>query len=140
MYLGSLDLSYNPLQQRKYYRLQIVYKLPMLQLLDGSPLSGEEVVAGESIYGLDVEEKYNTFKKHLPEEEFVDRRIHKSELVEAETDSEGDNNNLVDEYDEEGRKTFSNSKNSRFNASKRSNFSNFSKASKPSKRSSFSKH
>lgn len=44
MYLNTLDLSYNPLQERKYYRLQVVYKLPMLQLLDGAPLSGEEVV------------------------------------------------------------------------------------------------
>ena len=44
MYLNSLDLSYNPLQERKYYRFQILYKLPMLQLLDGSNLSGEEVV------------------------------------------------------------------------------------------------
>lgn len=136
MYLNSLDLSYNPLQERKYYRLQVVYKLPMLQLLDGGPLSGEEVVMAESLYGLDVEEKYNIFKKHLPEEEFIDRRIHKSELIEAETDSEGENNNLVDEYDEEGRKTISNSKNSRFGNSKRSNFS---KGSKYSKGSSFSK-
>lgn len=55
----------------------------MLKLLDGSFLSGEEVVAAESLYGLDVEEKYNIFKKHLAEEEFIDRRIHKSELVEA---------------------------------------------------------
>jgi len=44
MYLNNLDLCYNPLQERKYYRLQIVYKLPMLQLLDGSSLSSEEMV------------------------------------------------------------------------------------------------
>lgn len=66
----------------------------------------------------------------------MDRRIHKSELIEAETDSEGENNNLVDEYDEDGKRTISNSKNSKFNNSKRSNFS---KGSKISKRSSFSK-
>lgn len=33
------------------------------------------------MYGLDVEEKYNIFKQHIPEEEFVDRRIHRCELV-----------------------------------------------------------
>lgn len=138
MFLNVLDFSYNPLQERKYYRLQVIYKLPMLGLLDGSPLSGDEVVKAESLYGLDVEEKYNIFKKNLAEEEFIDRRIHKSELIEAETDSDGENNNLVDEYNEEGHRTNSNShKNSRgFNASKRSNFS---KNSKNSKRSSFSK-
>jgi hypothetical protein len=32
----------------------------------------------------------------LAEEEFIDRRIHKSELIEGETDSDGENNNLVD--------------------------------------------
>jgi protein phosphatase 1 regulatory subunit 7 len=136
MYLNNLDLCYNPLQERKYYRLQVVYKLPMLRLLDGASLSGQEVVLAESLYGLDVEEKYNIFKQHLPEEEFIDRRIHKSELVEAETDSEAENNNLVDEYDEDGKKTISVGKNSRFGNSKRSGFS---KGSKYSKRSSFSK-
>lgn len=44
MFLGELDFSYNPLQERKYYRLQVVYKLPMLKLLDGTALSGQEVI------------------------------------------------------------------------------------------------
>lgn len=38
MYLDSLDLSYNPLQERRYYRCQVIYKLPMLHGLDGSPV------------------------------------------------------------------------------------------------------
>jgi hypothetical protein len=50
----------------------------MLHKLDGTALSGEEVVKADSLYGLDVEEKYTIFKKHLNEEEFIDRRIHKS--------------------------------------------------------------
>ena len=136
MHLDSLDLSYNPLQQAKYYRLQVIYKLPMLSQLDGSPLTPQQVVQAESLYGLDVEEKYNIFQKQLPEEEFVDRRIHRSELIEAETDSEGEGNQLIDDYDEEGRRTNSNSrsKNSRgFNNSKRSNFSKHSKRSSLSK-------
>lgn len=41
MYLTSLDLSYNPIQERQYYRLQVVYKLPMLQKLDGVQLTGK---------------------------------------------------------------------------------------------------
>lgn len=53
----------------------------MLRLLDGTALSGEEVIRAESLYGLDVEEKYGIFKKSLAEEEFIDRRIHKSELI-----------------------------------------------------------
>lgn len=71
----------------------------MLQTLDGTPLTNEEVQRSEDFYGLYVEEKFNIFKSVLPEEEFIDRRIHRSELVENETDSEGEQNNFVDDYD-----------------------------------------
>ncbi len=43
MYLTAVDLSYNPVQERQYYRMQVVYKLPMLQKLDGSALTGKEI-------------------------------------------------------------------------------------------------
>ena len=54
----------------------------MLKTLDGAILTSEEVLQAEDFYGLYVEEKFNIFKNRLPEEEFVDRRIHKSELIE----------------------------------------------------------
>lgn len=38
MYLSHLDLCFNPIQERRYYRSQVIYKLPMLQTLDGTPL------------------------------------------------------------------------------------------------------
>ena len=71
----------------------------------------------------------------MPEEEFVDRRVFKAEMVPNETDSEGEGNRFVDEYDEEGRMTRSNrSKDSKgFSASKRSAFSKGSRTSKLSK-------
>lgn len=43
MYLASVDLCYNPIQSRKYYRLQITYKLPMLATLDGVKITGKDV-------------------------------------------------------------------------------------------------
>jgi len=43
MYLSSVDLCYNPIQTKKYYRLQIVYKLPMLAILDGVKITGKDV-------------------------------------------------------------------------------------------------
>ena len=43
MYLTSVDLCYNPIQTRKYYRMQIIYKLPMLAILDGMKISGKDV-------------------------------------------------------------------------------------------------
>lgn len=82
MYLSHLDFSYNPIQERRYYRTQVIYKLLMLQTLDGTPLTSEETVRAEDFYGLHVEEKFNICKKNLEEEEFIDRRIHKSELIE----------------------------------------------------------
>ncbi len=36
MYLTHVDLCYNPVQERRYYRLQVIYKLPMLKKLDGT--------------------------------------------------------------------------------------------------------
>jgi len=81
MFLSNLDLCFNPVQERRCYRTQVIYKLLMLQTLDGTPLTNEEVARSEDFYGLYVEEKFNIFKSVLPEEEFIDRRIHRSELV-----------------------------------------------------------
>jgi hypothetical protein len=53
----------------------------MLQTLDGSPLESQEIINSEDFYGLHVEEKFNIFKEILPEEEFIDRRINKSDLL-----------------------------------------------------------
>jgi hypothetical protein len=107
----------------------------MLHKLDGVPLTGKEITTAESFYGLDYEERQTIFVKKLPEEEFVDRRVFKAEMIVNETDSEGEGNRFVDEYDEEGRMTKSNrSKDSKgFSASKRSNFSKGSKGSRLSK-------
>lgn len=43
MYLSSVDLCYNLIQARKYYRMQIIYKLPMLATLDGAKITGKDV-------------------------------------------------------------------------------------------------
>jgi protein phosphatase 1 regulatory subunit 7 len=88
-YLSEVDLCYNPIQERRYYRYQIIYKLPMLKVLDGSTVLAEEVVKAENIYGFDVEERHRIYKTILPEEDFIDRRIHTSELIEVESDSAG---------------------------------------------------
>lgn len=40
----------------------------MLKSLDGTELSSSETVEAESLYGLDVEERFNIFKSVLPEE------------------------------------------------------------------------
>lgn len=39
---------------------------------------------------MDLEERKRIFKELLPDEEFIDRRIHISELIEPETEDEND--------------------------------------------------
>lgn len=55
MYLSHIDLCFNSIQERRFYRTQVIYKLPMLQTLDGTPLSSEEAIKSEDFYGLNVE-------------------------------------------------------------------------------------
>lgn len=65
-FLSELDLCYNPVQERRYYRLQVSYKLPMLKTLDGTDVTPEEVVKAENLYGLDVDERSSIFKGIFP--------------------------------------------------------------------------
>ena len=59
----------------------------MLQLLDGTALTAAEITRAENFFGLDYEERQNIFVKKLPEEEFVDRRVFRADMVPNETDS-----------------------------------------------------
>ena len=52
---------------------------------------------------MDNEERKKIFTGVLPEEEFVDRRIHKSEFLDPESDSDNDDLDFVDRYDAAGR-------------------------------------
>jgi hypothetical protein len=40
----------------------------------------EDIVKAENIYGMDLEDRKRIFKELLPDEEFIDRRIHISEV------------------------------------------------------------
>ena len=135
-YLQQLDLCFNALQEVRYYRNQILFRLPMLEVLDGTPVTPVEVVKAENMYGIDVAARAQIFKDILPEEDFVDRRIHVSELIEAETDAkEEGKNGFIDQYDEESRKVEDDSSrraDKSFLASKTSNFSKGSRGSKAS--------
>ena len=53
---------------------------------------------------MNVEDRKRIFLEVLPEEEFIDRRIDNSEMIEPESDSENDNIKFVDEYDKSGSK------------------------------------
>lgn len=85
--LTELDMSFNPIQERKCYRLQILYKIPQLRKLDGVEITAKEKVKAENLHGTDLEDRKMIFKALLPEETFVDRRIKRFEDVDPESDS-----------------------------------------------------
>ena len=75
VYLSILDFSNNSIQERKYYRMQILYHLPGLRNLDSVAVTPEDIVKAENLYGMDLEDRKRNLKDVLPEEEFIDRRI-----------------------------------------------------------------
>lgn len=81
VYLSVLDLCYNPIQNRRYYRQQALYRLPGLRSLDGVLAVAEEIVKAENLYGMDLEDRKRIFKEVLPEEDFIDRRVHINEVL-----------------------------------------------------------
>ena len=86
--LTELDFSYNPVQNKKHYRSQVLYHIPQLRMLDGVDIIAEEKVKAENLHGTDLNDREKIFKAMLPQESFVDRRIAVYEDVEEESDDE----------------------------------------------------
>lgn len=74
-YICDLFLAPNPVAELPEYRSQVLYRIPSLRLLDKEPVSAEEKVKAEVVYGADVENRVAIFKNLLPDEDFVDRRL-----------------------------------------------------------------
>jgi hypothetical protein len=55
--LTEVDMSCNPVQNRKFYRLQVLYHIPQLRQLDGVSISAEEKIKAENLHGLDVADR-----------------------------------------------------------------------------------
>ena len=70
--------------------------------MDGVQITAEELVKSENLYGFELEERKEIFKKTL-EEEFVDRSINFIELVDPESESDDEEINFIDQYDNEGK-------------------------------------
>ncbi|EAR96271.2 LRR and guanylate kinase domain protein (macronuclear) [Tetrahymena thermophila SB210] len=102
-FLSDLDLCFNRIQNKRFYRYQVLYRLPGLRVLDGVNTTSEEFVKAENLYGMDLEDRKRIFYEILPEEEFIDRRINIADLIEPETESDNeDGMQFVDQYDKEG--------------------------------------
>ena len=66
--LTEVDFCVNPIQECKYYRLQCLFHMPRLRMLDGVEISSEEKVKAENLHGYDVQDREYIFKSMLPEE------------------------------------------------------------------------
>jgi len=103
-FLTKLDLCHNICQKLKLYRQQVIYKLGQLRELDGVHIAPKEIVKASIFYGHDMEEKHAIFENLLPndQEQFVDRRICTSNMIDIESDSEPGDYDFFDKYDEDG--------------------------------------
>lgn len=86
--LTELDMCFNPIMDKKYYRLQVIFHIPQLRLLDGQEINPDEKIKAENLHGTDQTDRETIFKTLLPQEKFVDRRIQVIEDVEIESEDE----------------------------------------------------
>lgn len=84
--LTELDMCFNPIQNKKHYRIQVLFHIPQLRMLDGVDIAAEEKVKAENLHGVDKNDKETIFTSLLPEEKFVDRRMAMIEELEVESE------------------------------------------------------
>lgn len=84
--LTELDMCFNPIQNRKFYRAQTLYHIPQLRMLDGTEVAPEEKVRAENLHSVDMNDRETIFSSLLPQETFVDRRMNTLEMCEQESD------------------------------------------------------
>ena len=105
--LTEVDLCVNPLQCCKFYRLQCLFHMPRLRMLDGVEITSEEKVKAENLHGYDLQSREIIFKSLLPEEKFIDRRI--AVIDEVPPESESDEEVLPSQHSQEAVASSTNS-------------------------------
>ena len=74
-----------------------MFHIPQLRSLDGVEVISEEKIKAENLHGLDLNDRELIFQSLLPEEKFVDRRIHVVEDIPLETDSDPENIDFIEQ-------------------------------------------
>ncbi len=110
-FLTDVDFCYNDVQNRKFYRYQILFYLPQLRILDGQEVTFYEKVKADILFGADIENKKEIFKTFLPDEQYIDRRLFVSDQIDPESNSDEDMKNF--DSMEPGKKTKTSSLNSK---------------------------
>lgn len=98
--LTEIDLCCNPIQNRKFYRLQVLFHIPQLRLLDGVVITAEDKIKAENLHGLDMADRELIFQTLLPEEKFIDRRVNVVDDIPLESESEPEQISFIEQrYD-----------------------------------------
>ena len=84
--LTELDMCFNLIQDKKHYRLQVLFHIPQLRMLDGVEIIAEKKVKAESLHGVDRSDRETIFTSLLPQEKFIDRRLNMIEDLEVESE------------------------------------------------------
>ena len=99
-----MDFCCNPIQNRKFYRLQVLFHIPQLRSLDGVVITPEDKIKAENLHGLDLGDRELIFQSLLPEEKFVDRRINVVDDIPMESESEPEQISFIEQrYDHASR-------------------------------------
>jgi len=59
-------MCFNLIQDKKHYRLQVLFHIPQLRMLDGVEIIAEEKVKAESLHGVDRADRETIFTSLLP--------------------------------------------------------------------------
>lgn len=59
--LTELDMCFNPIQNKKHYRIQVLFHIPQLRMLDGVDIIAEEKVKAENLHGIDKNDRSTIF-------------------------------------------------------------------------------
>ena len=64
--LTELEMCFNPIMDKKLYRLQVLFHIPQLRQLDGVQIIAEEKAKSENLHGVDLKDREQIFKAMLP--------------------------------------------------------------------------
>ncbi|PHJ16798.1 leucine rich repeat-containing protein [Cystoisospora suis] len=76
--LCSINLFPGPFEEVKWLRIKIIHMLTHLEFLNGEPVTSEEKVEVEEVYGAELSEQRQVWERLLPGEAFLDRRVLKA--------------------------------------------------------------
>lgn len=75
----------------------MLFHIPQLRSLDGVEALSEEKIKAENLHGLDLNDRKLIFQSLLPEEKFVDRRIHILNDIPLESESEPEQIDFIEQ-------------------------------------------